>query len=239
MIKNFGHRGASKYAPENTLASFYRSIELGIDGIETDLKRSKDGVIFIFHDDILERTTNGSGKPEDHTWEELRKLDAGSWYSPIFAGERLISLQTFLEHFARRPLWFVLELKASGLEEDTLKLVYEHRIERQVTFTSFEYDRVSKVRALDPDIHIGYLVPKIDDHTLQQVLAIRAQQICPAADQLEPEDVRRAKSLGLEVRAWKAKNEQLVEHCIACGVDGMTCDFPDVLRDSLIKHGIR
>ena len=92
------HRGASGYAPENTMASFRRAVDLGATEVETDVAFTRDGELLLFHDETLERTTNGSGLPEDHTLAQLLELDAGSWHDPRlnwdleYAGEKLIRL---------------------------------------------------------------------------------------------------------------------------------------------------
>ena len=103
------HRGASAYAPENTMAAFKKAAEIGAPEVETDVRFTKDGKLLLFHDQTLDRTTNGSGLPSDFTLEELRRLDAGSWMKPDeypdfpwehdFAGERLITLDELLREF--------------------------------------------------------------------------------------------------------------------------------------------
>lgn len=236
MIMNYAHRGAAKYAPENTLASFYKSLDMGIDGIETDLQKSKDGVIFLFHDSALDRTTDGTGRPSDYTWSQLRELDAGSWFSPHFAGEPLISLETYLRFIARRRLWTVLELKAPDLEKEVIAMLYEYGVEARVTITSFQEEYLRNVRALDSRLHLGHLVEAIDEGRLSRLRNIGVAQICPRADLLKPEDVRLAREQGFQVRAWKVKTEEWMRYCVSCGVDGMTIDFPDRLRDFLAKE---
>lgn len=89
------HRGDQAHAPENTMHAFERAIRLGVDMIETDIHMSSDGVMFIMHDDLVDRTTNGHGMTHQMTWKELQALDAGSWYGPQFAGTTIPSLEEF------------------------------------------------------------------------------------------------------------------------------------------------
>lgn len=83
------HRGGKRWAPENSLSAFKKSLEAGVDGIELDIHKCKSGELVVIHDDTLNRTTNGTGYVKDATWQELSQLDSGSWYSPAFKGEKL------------------------------------------------------------------------------------------------------------------------------------------------------
>lgn len=233
MFMNLAHRGASEYAPENTLAAFYKGLEQGANGIETDLKLSKDGVVIIFHDNELDRTTNGHGLPSAYTWNELQELDAGSWFSPAYAGERLLSFEQFLHYFGRKKTLFALELKDPNIELPVLGLIKKYGVQNQSTITSFRYENLQAVRAVDPSIRIGHLIRKIDEEAIARLKEIGAQQICPCTDGLEQEDVRLAKSHGFEVRAWGAFTPELMKHALQCGVDGMTINFPDKLSEAI------
>jgi glycerophosphoryl diester phosphodiesterase len=233
MVMNLAHRGASEYAPENTLAAFYQAVEMGADGIETDLKLTKDGVIVLFHDKELGRTTNGSGPLSDYTWDELAKLDAGSWFSAVYTGERLITFEQFLHFFGRKKMLFALELKDKGIERQTLDMIDRFGVRDRVTVTSFAFDNLKAMRQADDSIKIGHLLRKIDLPAIKLLKEIGAQQICPAADQVTPSDVELAKAHGLEVRAWGVGSEKLMLHALSCGVDGMTINFPDKLSQHL------
>ena len=106
------HRGDQAHAPENTMHAFERAIRLGVDMIETDIHMSSDGVMFIMHDDLVDRTTNGHGLAHQMTWKDLQALDAGSWYGPQFAGTTIPSLEEFMAFVQATPgLWVNWELK--------------------------------------------------------------------------------------------------------------------------------
>ena len=98
-----GHRGDMARTPENTIPSFLSAVELGVDMIETDVHMSADGVLFLMHDDFVDRTTDGTGPTHLKTWEELRALDAGGWFSPSFAGTRIPTLEEFLQIVVDHP----------------------------------------------------------------------------------------------------------------------------------------
>lgn len=233
MMMNLAHRGASEYAPENTLAAFYKGLEMGANGLETDLQMSKDGIVFLHHDRQLDRTTNGKGVSSDFMWRELQELDAGAWFAPAYAGERLISLDTFLHIFGRKPIHLVLELKERGLEKKVADALDKYGLWDNVTLTSFHYDYLKAVRQLHDTARLGYLVEQWDEKTLERLKEIKAVQLCPKAETVTKEQVQELKRQGFEVRAWKVSSEALMEHCLRSGVDGMTINFPDKLHEAL------
>ena len=162
------HRGANDVAPENTMASAQACIELGADYVEIDVWRSVDGVHYIMHDATLNRTTNGSGPIALRTSRYIDRLDAGSWFSREFAGERVPRLDAFLE-WARGRIKVYLDVKTGSLRR-IVRMVRETGMESQVFFW-FPFDRTARrFRALAPDIPL-----KMNSRT--------------------PEDVRRQKRL--------------------------------------------
>ena len=106
-----GHRGVRALLPENTLISFQKAIDLGLNGIETDIHMTTDGQLVLHHDDTLERTTDGSGKIENYSYAELRQLDAGIKFSPEYAGQRIPRLEELLERIADPSFFLNVEMK--------------------------------------------------------------------------------------------------------------------------------
>jgi len=136
-----GHRGAAAHAPENTLAAFRLALEQGADGIELDVRLSRDGEVMVLHDGRVERVTDGQGALADLTRAEIQRLDAGSRFSTAFAGERIPSLAEVFESLGDRPL-YDLEIKNfsaphNGLEAKVLDLVRRYGLEERVLFSSF------------------------------------------------------------------------------------------------------
>ncbi len=231
------HRGASAYAPENTLASFYKAIELGANGIETDLQKTKDGVIVLFHDNILDKKSDKKGAVVDYTWAELQEADVGSWFSPRYKGERLITFEQFLIFFGRRDLLFVIELKslftASEVRE-IIRLIDEYDIRKKATITSFVFGNLKTTRDVDKNIRIGYVLnKKIDNDVIRQLESIDGRQVCPRAELITPDQVKLAHHHGLEVSAWGIQNVEIMNNMITLGVDGIIIDFPDKLIEAL------
>lgn len=230
MFMNLAHRGASAYAPENTMSAFCKSIEFEADGIETDVRISKDGHLILFHDKTIDNKTNGTGTVSQYTLKELMALDTGSWFSEKYKGERLVTLEEFLHFFGRHDIIFAIELKEIGIEKQVLDLIYKYDIKEKTTITSFSYENIREVRKIDSDIDIGQLIKKIDVETIDKLKAIGAKQICPKAILLEKKDVILAKQHNFSVRAWGVKDEALMKKMLDFGVDGMTVNFPDKLK---------
>ena len=226
---NYAHRGASEYAPENTFAAFYLAIEMGANGIETDVKKTLDGKLVLFHDDTITRLTGMNGAIKDFTYEQLLELDLGSYKSKKYAGEKIVLLDDFLKYFGSRQLNFAIELKDGGIEKDTLEIIYKYNCQQKSIVTSFSFDRLINIRKFDNEISLGFLTQCVTEDNIKMLLNHNIQQICPKAENINKELVCKAKASGLSVRAWGVKNVELMEHAYNCGVDGVTVNFPDKL----------
>jgi len=226
------HRGASGYAPENTLAAFDKAIELGADMVETDVRQTRDGHLVLFHDPSVERTTDGCGLVADLTLTELKALDAGRWFGEEFAGQKVPTVEEALAACGRRiPICF--EIKSPGVEEELLDLVRRYNLLESTCFTSFHPESIRQVKGLVPRAKVGLLTDDFNEELIEKAVALRAEQICPPAAKLSPQLVALAHERGLEVRVWGAESDELVERAIVMGADGMTTDWPDKVRDRL------
>ncbi|MFQ6029478.1 MAG: glycerophosphodiester phosphodiesterase [Dehalococcoidia bacterium] len=234
---NIAHRGASAYAPENTFSSFDKALSLGVDEVELDVHFTSDGHIVVIHDDLVDRTTSGSGPVTGHTLEQLKALDAGSWFGPQYAGEPIRSLGEVLERYKDR-LYFHLEIKGcrAGLTERTVDLVRGYGLSGSVTITSFDKTRLKEVRAYAPQLPAGWLVGECDDAVLDQAEVLGLSMLCPRADLVTPDLVTRLRSRGFVIRAWGVATEELMRSVVDAGADGMTINFPDKLT-AYLKSG--
>ena len=139
------HRGASSYAPENTLAAFDLALEMRVRHIELDVALTSDNHPVVIHDDKVDRTTNGSGLVTSHTLAALRQLDAGSWFGAQFEGERIPTFDDVLARYnGRVHIHTEIKGKSPSLSERTADLIRKHGMERQVTVTSFQSVRLRK-----------------------------------------------------------------------------------------------
>jgi glycerophosphoryl diester phosphodiesterase len=231
-VQVIGHRGAAALAPENTWPGFDVALELGVDAVETDVRATSDGVLVLLHDERLDRTTDGTGPVQETSWAVVRTLDAGSWFDAQYAGARVPRLDETLNRYGGRT-HLALEIKQPGVEGQVLDMVRGRELVGQVTFTSFDFGVVCRVKASCPQAKVGYLARDVEPGTVARVLEAGLDQFCPRASALSPELVVEWKALGLEVRAWGVGDMALMWQAIESGVDGMTVDFPHLLLEAL------
>jgi glycerophosphoryl diester phosphodiesterase len=224
------HRGASSYAPENTLAAFDLALRMGVRHIELDVALTSDDHIVVIHDDKVDRTTNGTGLVTSHTLAALRELDAGSWFGAQFKDERIPTFDEVLARCkGRAHIHTEIKGKSPSLSERTADLIRKHGMQEQVTVTSFQSVRLEEMRAYAPEFPMGWLVREVNDSIIAQAHAIGVTQFCPRADTVTPELVHRLHGEGFVVRAWGVSTEELMQRVVQAGVDGMTVNFPDKL----------
>ncbi|MBQ7036797.1 MAG: hypothetical protein IJN74_04825 [Clostridia bacterium] len=231
---NYAHRGASEYAPENTLSAFYLGLLQGANGIETDVQRAKDGTLVLFHDETVDRATSGSGKIADHTLSELLALDVCGNTTTGFT-DKIITFREFLEKFSAYDIQFAIELKGEGVEEEALEMVKEFGILHKTTFTSFNFEYIEKIKELDKTARVSWLTRTPDEESMKRLLSIGGEEIAPKAELITEEWMKRWRENGLGVRAWGVFNIPLMKKMCQIGVDGMTVNFPDRLYEFLRK----
>ncbi|MDN3021014.1 glycerophosphodiester phosphodiesterase family protein [Streptomyces sp. S.PB5] len=248
------HRGASAYAPENTLAAVDRAAALGIDWVENDVQRTKDGRLVVIHDDNLQRTTDveqifpgrAPWKVKDFTAAEIALLDAGSWFGPAYAGARVPTLERYLHRVERNHQKLLLEIKNPalypGIEQQTLKvLANEGWLDQQhgskLVVQSFSADSVRTVHQLKPAVKTGILgTPNVAD---LPVYAGFTDQINPSHSTISTGYVSAvhaftgAHGKPLEVFTWTVNDATAARRVVRYGVDGIITNKPDVVRDAV------
>ncbi|RPI48325.1 MAG: glycerophosphodiester phosphodiesterase [Betaproteobacteria bacterium] len=237
-----GHRGAPSRAPENTLASFEAAIAIGVDAIELDVHLSRDGHLVVIHDQNLARTTNGQGLVHEHTLAELRALDAGSWFGPSFAGERIPTFEEVLTGIGRRvPLQVEIKGKTEGVVEATVAALSVHRLLDTSMITSFQLDCLPRVRALAPRVQIGALVwgrsrdserrPMTPAACVAATRAAQADVMLLWHECVDQAMITAARAANLPVgAAGGTATEADLRRLLALGVVRVTTNFPDVCR---------
>ena len=231
------HRGASSYAPENTLAAFDLALQMGVRHIELDIDFTSDGHIVVIHDDTVDRTTNGSGPVTSHTLAALRALDAGSWFGTTFTGERIPTFNEVLARYkGRAHLHTEIKGHSPSLSQRTADVIRTHGMEGQITITSFQKVRLEEMRAYAPELPTGWLVVEVSEAIIVQARAMGVTQLCPRANTVTPALVRRLHAEGFVARAWGVTTEALMQQVVQAGADGMTVNFPDKLMAYLQSH---
>jgi glycerophosphoryl diester phosphodiesterase len=224
------HRGASSYAPENTIAAFDLALQMGASHLELDVHLTHDDYLVIIHDDTVDRTTNGAGPVASQTLAALQALDAGAWFGEAFVGTRIPTLAEVLTRYqGRAHLHIELKGHTAHLPQRTVDLVGVHGMAQHATFTSFQHAHLQTMRAYAPELPTGWLVGEISDAVIAQAHALRCAQLCPRASLVTPGLVQRLHTEGFRVRAWGATNEALMHQVVEAGADGMTVNFPDKL----------
>jgi glycerophosphoryl diester phosphodiesterase len=234
------HRGFSGQAPENTLAAFRKAIDIGADAVEFDVRFSADGHLVLFHDDTVNRTTNGKGKVSGLTLAELKKLDAGSWKGSSFAGEGIPTLQEALD-LTRGRILLDIEIKdgdhgsrsMGDLADRTLEAVQKAGMEGQVLFSSFDRGAVERVRARAPHIPVAYLTAKPWSTPIEASGGMSLRTIDVRRSTVTPANVARARQEGVRVLVWTTNTPEDMEKLVSLGVDGIITDHPDRLIELL------
>ena len=176
LPKLIGHRGVRDLAPENTLQSIKKAIELNIKWVEIDVKISKDHIPFLLHDSSLERTTSGSGSPLNYKYSELYKLDAGSWFDEKYKNLYPPTLQETLDLCSQKNIGVNIELKPNkGSEEANVvavtELIMKHQFDCQYFLSSFDWFSATKIKKLLPESYVGILIDGFDQkRNFSQVL---------------------------------------------------------------------
>jgi glycerophosphoryl diester phosphodiesterase len=223
MIK-IGHRGARGYEPENTLRSFKKALELGVDAVEFDVHICKSGEIVVIHDEKVDRTTNGKGFVAEKTFSELRKLDAGK-------GEKIPSLNEVLD-LINRKVKANIELKGHGAERPVLDLIDEYVKKKNWKYSdflisSFEYIWLEEVRKINPRINIGVLIEKNLNHGLRVAEMINAYSVNPDLKLVNKKFVENMHEKGMKVFVWTVNKKEDIEKMKSFGVDGIFSDYPN------------
>jgi len=227
------HRGASGYAPENTLAAFRKAVAMGLSFIETDLQLSRDARFVAIHDDTVNRTTNGQGSVHDMTLAELRRLDAGSWFGSSFVGERIPTLEEILEFAKRHDIVFYLELKPGGSwggEHALIGALRESGEFARVVVISFDSALVAAVRRVEPTLMTGLLSDGQIEKPIEKALEIGARQLIIRGDLVTPAMIAEAKRNDLQVICWTVNHPAHMRLLASAGVAGIMSDYQDRLN---------
>ncbi len=234
---NYAHRGASEYAPENTLSSFYSGLLQGADGIETDVQKTKDGVLVLFHDDTLDRVTDASGKIEDYTYIEISKIKV---FGNATAGfyDKIPTLREFFEKFSSYNIHFAIELKVGDIEKDVINMISEFNVTDKTTVTSFDFEWLKNVKRYDTRVRVGLLTVGDGCDKTELLKSIGGEEMAPQAKCMTSESVKFLRKQGFGVRAWGVTSVELLKKMCDVEVDGMTVNFPDRLYSYLASKNI-
>lgn len=233
--KVISHRGGAARYPENTLAGFRRTVEIGADGVEFDVHRCASGELVVIHDDDLQRTTNGVGLIKESSWSEIKRLSAGRWFGDKFTDEKVPLLSEVLEVFQDSNLIINIEIKNTpmgypDIEDDLLEALSGYSKRDNILVSSFDHQFLKRLREKDDLLQIGVLCAAMLLNPGEYAAQLGAKYYINAFDCLLPEAVSEAQSLGLQVVAWTLNNPRDWAQAIQCEVDAIVTDDPEYLQ---------
>lgn len=237
------HRGASGSMPENTMAAFRKAVIAGANMVELDVRLTKDFHIVVHHDPSVRRTTNGKGNIWDLTLQQLRALDAGSWFDPKFHRERIPTLREVMEFLLPTNVNLNIEVKTDGdprkrtrFEECVILIIMEKRFEERALVSSFNHTFLKRMHELFPDIKTGALYhPVRDVRKKPSTLCSRigaSTFICSRA-QLREKMVTDAHAHKLIFATYGVNTRQHLDTVVALGVDAVVTDWPEKIVRNL------
>jgi len=235
-VEIIAHRGFSARAPENTLAAIDAAIAAGADAIEFDLHTGGDGNPVLFHDAMLSRTTNGVGPVRRRTLGQLKALDAGTWFSPDFAGERIPAFREALEHIGDRIPRIYAEVKGFREMEDLDRMVRfatETGQRNRTVFIAMNWTLLDRMRSQDPSLQIGFVVD--DAATIEDAFARATGDALALIDfrgdliANDPSLMERANAAGIDVAVWCIDDPAQASQALQMGVKRITTNEVEAL----------
>jgi glycerophosphoryl diester phosphodiesterase len=232
------HRGNSRQAPENTLPAFVSAAKLGVDFIELDYRHTADEVPLVIHDEFLDRTTDANSLWHQarialagKTLDQLRPLDAGSWFSSEFAGTRLSSLAEVLA--ALPDSCFMIERKG-GSAQVCVHVLESCQAVGRVIVQAFDWDFLRACRRLSPDLPLGALGSKqLSDAQIEEARALGAVVIGWEAASLGRDEIARIHAAGMKAWAWTVDDLQRAQRLAEDGLDGLISNTPAAIQELL------
>ena len=230
----WAHRGASAYAPENTMASFEKAVKMHADGIELDIQQTRDNRIVVIHDETLERTSTGKGWVKDHTLPELRAFNYNyAKKFPDAARADIPLMEEVFELIAPTALTINIELKTGvvfypDLEGKILKMTERYGMENRVIYSSFNHYTIQKIHLMDPQAKVGLLYSDgyIDMPSYGRQLG--ADALHPAIYNLQyPDYMKKCREYGLDVNTWTINKKEYMQLCVQMGVHAIITNYPD------------
>lgn len=232
----WAHRGASGYAPENTLAAFQKAVDLDADGVELDIQLTKDDQIVVIHDETIDRTSDGKGWVKDYTLEELRAFNYNRT-KPEYKHADIPTMREVFELLKPTGLFINIEIKTGvvfyeKIEEKILALTKEMGMEDRVCYSSFNHYTVTRIHELKPDAEVGFLYADgpIDMPSYGVKHGVNA--LHPALYNLQYDGfVKECKEKGLKLNVWTVNERPYMEMRCQYGVDAIITNYPDIAKE--------
>lgn len=242
-FKVVGHRGFRSQFPENTIVSFLKAIDVGVDSIEFDVRLTKDRQLVITHDDTVDRCSNGTGKVCDFTFDEIRKLDFGSYLSPDFTGTQIPTLEETLDAiYSKKPNFYLLvELKEN--DDECTRRVYDICKKANLLdnglILSFHRRQLELIRQWDPTAYLQSFPNRYVKDSTPDPENPFYNKICYWTREANNEEIDTAHRRGLTVDICPVDDEEQFNKAMSLNCDSITTNNPEIIFPLLKKHGLR
>ncbi|HJV46841.1 MAG TPA: glycerophosphodiester phosphodiesterase [Bacillota bacterium] len=225
---NIAHRGASAYAPENTMPAFQLAAEIGCDGLEFDVQLTMDGLPIVIHDEQLDRLAGVCALVSDLTWAQVQSLDVGKRMGGKWTETKIPTLEEVLSVYSH--LYLNVELKFSphmGIEEKVVELINKYCSKGSVIVSSFYHPYLRKVKELDSHLQTGLLYTQEPIDILDYARQIGVNAVHPEYTSLTRDRVVAFHQAGLAVNTWTVNQPEDIERCMEIGVNGIITNYPN------------
>ncbi|WP_173916226.1 glycerophosphodiester phosphodiesterase [Halobacillus sp. Marseille-Q1614] len=227
----YAHRGASRLAPENTMAAYQLASESGADGLEIDVQLTKDNVPVLIHDENVRRTTNGTGFVQDYTCEQIKKLDAGSWFSTKFSDCSIVTLEEFLCWFKTLNMVLNVELKTNvieykGIEKMVLAALEKHEVLDRTVISSFNLSSITKVHELNENVRTAFLTSTSRQNLPKFAQKHGSTDLHVKYRLLDRKLVKKCHKEKMPLRIYTINRPNYMAKCFRLGCDGIFTDVP-------------
>lgn len=232
------HRGASNIAPENTMSAIEKAIDSMVDYVEIDVQETKDGVVILMHDSNLKRTTGLDAEISEINYRDIIKLDAGSWFSEEYKGEKIPTLYEVME-LTKNKIKLNIEIKLHGSErnliQSVVRLIEQYDMEDDCIVTSFQSSAIKEVKALNENIRTGYILKAAygDFSELEYADALSVHHSFTTSML-----VNDAHDAGIDVYVWTVNTEIKMKNMISNGVDMIITDVPELARETITSYEV-
>ncbi|GJI60599.1 MULTISPECIES: glycerophosphodiester phosphodiesterase [Bacillus] len=226
------HRGSSSAAPENTIAAFDVAVEQGADYIELDVQMTMDQHVVVIHDDTVERTTNGNGLVKSYTLDQLKKLDAGSWFDQQYTNERIPTLQEILERYSQR-IGILIEIKHPkrqiGIEKAVARIINRFAYSRHIIIQSFDVHALQRIKAFAPSLRTALIIkPDAFKLTKRKLTTYSSFANClnMKKTMINRWWIDRIHTFEMDVFIWTVKDQKTADRIKKYPIDGVVTDNP-------------
>lgn len=235
MVINYAHRGASGYYPENTMLSFEKAVELGCDGIETDVHMTNDGVLVLIHDEFVNRTTDGIGLVKRYNFSEISKLDMGSWFDRKYKDQRIVTAEELIIFAKEKDIIINFELKTDvilypEIEKNIIEIIYKYNMQSKIILSSFNPQSLFNCKEISRDIKAGILYSKYMYQPDLYCKKFHFDALHPNFHYINKEIIQNAQKDNILVNPYTVNRKDQMKKLIDAGVNGIITNYPDLLK---------